>query len=89
MVQLTTPKLRLLSAAIAGHFHKLDTPPADELYVPIELIYADSEQANTFYATVRYIVIWGKRKVHSVRIKFQIDPSGRFLENTWSYEKKY
>lgn len=82
---LSTPLLKLLASEIYQYFHKLDKPPADEIYVPIDIIRRDEEKANTYFATVRFIVDYAGRKVHNVRIKFNVDEKGRFMNNSWNY----
>lgn len=83
-MKLSRPQLKVLSAAIYHHFKGLDNPAADEIYVPLEAIKADDEP-NTYQATVRFVIDYCGRKVHSVRILFSVDPVGRFLANTWKY----
>lgn len=84
-MNLTTPLLKLLASEIYHYFHKQDKPPADEIYVPIDIIRPDTEKANTYFATVRFIVDYAGRKVHNIRIKFNVDEKGRFITNSWIY----
>lgn len=82
---LSLPQLKLLSADIFQFFNGVDEPPADEIYVPVDLIHAVKNSPNTFTATVRFIVNYAGRKVHSIRIKFNIDARGQFLVDSWKY----
>lgn len=78
-------KARFLSHDLHTHFHRLDHPPADELHVPVDLIREDAKEKDTYVATLRYIVNYGGRKVHSVRIKFNTDAKGKFIPSSWHY----
>ncbi len=82
---LKSQHLKLLASDIFYYFHKQDNPPADEIFVPIEIIRKDDVQENCYHATVRFIVECCGRKVHSVRIKFFIDDKGKFVTTNWNY----
>lgn len=84
-MKLETAYLKLLASDIYKYFHHLDSPPADEIHVPIDLMQEDKKTKGNYYATVRYVVNCAGRKVNSVRINFAIDEKGRFLTNTWKY----
>lgn len=73
---LPVAQLKSLATQLYQHFHKQDDPPADEIYVPIDLIKADDEAENSFFATVRFITTYVERKVHSIRIKFKLEGDG-------------
>lgn len=85
MAGLNLAQLRLLSSNLYHYFKDLDTPPADEIVVPVNYIKKDHDEPNTYYSTIRFIVEYCGRKVHNIKIKFNIDEKGRFLNNTWSY----
>ena len=76
---------KLLASEIFHYFNRQDNPPADEIYVPVEIIREDTESENCYHATVRFIVDYGGRKVHNIRIKFNVDSKGRFIANSWKY----
>ncbi len=82
-MHLSRPQLKVLASTMFHYFRGLDRPPADEIFIPIEAIH--KEDQNTYHATVRFIVDYCGRKVHSVRIKFDVDNTGRFLPSTWQY----
>lgn len=84
-MKLTNAELRVLASSIFQHFHRLDTPPADEIFVPVDNIKQDQDEAMTYHASVRFITNYCSRRAHSVRIKFNIDPKGRFLAKTFQY----
>lgn len=79
----TSAMYKLLASDIYQYFHRQDNPPADEIYVPIEIMKKVNDV--TYEATVRFIVDCCGRKVHSVRIRFNVDPKFRFIPNTWRY----
>ncbi len=82
---MNTVHLKLLAAEIYHYFHKLDNPPADEIFVPVDIIREDKDEPNGFHATVRFVTNYAGRKVHSIRVKFKVDEKGRFLTQTWKY----
>ena len=84
-MKLTPVQLKLLAGDIFHHFLKQDNPPADEIFVPLNQIKADQTSPDTFTGIVRFIKECVGRKVHSVTIKFKVDPRGRFLTNSWTY----
>ena len=79
----TVAMLRLLASDIYQYFLHQDHPPADEIYVPIDIIKKVNE--STYDATIRFIVDYCGRKVHNVRIRFNIDNKFRFVNNSWRY----
>ena len=82
---LTASQLKVLSASIFHYFRAMDNPPAQEMFIPIAAIRPDKKEKNTFFATIRYVIEYCGRKENSVRIKFNVDDTGRFLNNTWQY----
>lgn len=73
---LPVAQLKAVATQLYQHFHRADDPPADEIYVPIDLIKADDEAESSFFATVRFITTYVERKVHSIRINFQLENNG-------------
>lgn len=84
-MKLSTAQLKLLAGDIFHFFQAQDTPPADQIFVPLEQIKVDRDTEDGLIATVRFIMECAGRKVHSIRIKFKVDPRGRFLTNSWNY----
>lgn len=74
---------KLLANDIYQYFVSQDDPPADEIYVPVEIFKKVND--TTYDATVRFIVDCCGRKVHNVRIRFNIDNKFRFISSTWRY----
>lgn len=70
-------QLKGIATQLYQHFHRADNIPADEIYVPVDLIRTDTEAENSFFATVRFITTYVERKVHNIRIGFQLDVGGR------------
>lgn len=79
----TLATYKLLASDIYQFFHQSDHPPADEIYVPVDIMRKVNE--NTFDATIRFIVDYCGRKVHNIRIRFNVDSKLRFLNNSWRY----
>ena len=84
-MNLSIPQLKIISASLFHFFRAMDNPPANDMFIPVAAIKPDKSEKNTFYATIRYVIEYCGRKENSVRIKFKVDDSGRFLNNTWSY----
>lgn len=78
-------QLKGIATQLGQHFYRQDDPPADEIYVPIELVKLDDEKSNSYFATVRFITTYAERKVHSIRINFQLDPLGKADLKTIKY----
>lgn len=74
---------KLLASDIYKYFNQQDHPPADEIFVPVDIM----RKVNnvTYDATVRFIVDYGGRKVHNIRIRLTVDEKGRFITNNWHY----
>lgn len=84
MAYESTTKLKFLASDIFQFFHAVDTPPADEIHVPLE--YLRVHKNGYYTATVRFVVTYGgMRKVHSIRIGFTTDTYGRFDNTSWNY----
>jgi len=83
-MKLTTPQFKTLATAIYRFFHSQDTPPADEIYVPLDNI-KQGDNEDSCIATVRFVTNYCSRRVHSVRIKFNIDQKGRFIPKSYRY----
>ena len=84
-MKLAPAQLKVLASSLFYYFRNLDRPPADEIYVPVDAIKPDRDEQNCYYATVRFVVNYCGRKVHSTRIKLHIDNNGRFIPSNWSY----
>ena len=74
---LPVAQLKGIATQLFQHYHRLDDPPADEIYVPIDLIKMNENAENSYFATVRFITTYVVRKVHNIRINFQLDSAGR------------
>lgn len=85
MSTLNVAQLKVLSSSIYHYFRSLDTPPATEMFIPIAAIKPDNRDKGVFYASIRYVVDYCGKKENSVRIKFKVDDSGRFLNSSWYY----
>ncbi|WP_395000735.1 hypothetical protein, partial [Acinetobacter sp.] len=79
MASLSTPQVKVLCMSLFHFFRGLDTPPAKEIFIPAGAIKPVRGEDNSFFATLRYLVEYCGPKEHSVRIKFKVDPQGRFL----------
>lgn len=84
-MHLSTAQLKQISASLFQFFRSKDRPPANEMKIPISSIRAERGSVNTFFATIIYIVEYCGKKEHTVRIKFKVDTTGKFLNETWSY----
>lgn len=84
-MKLTPAQYKLLSASIYTYFNRQDDPPADEIYVPVDLIRQEEDEEDYYTAVVRFVTNYCGRKVHSIKIRFQIDERGRFQQKTFKY----
>jgi hypothetical protein len=84
-MKLNTTYLKLVANDIYQHFHSLDNPPADEIHVPVELMEPSRKEPDTYTAIIKFVVDYCGKRTHTVRIKFAIDPKGRFIRNSWNY----
>jgi hypothetical protein len=60
-------------------------PPPDRLDIPVGSIRQDEQSPGWAFATVTYVVFCPGKKVHTVRIRYQYTPEGKFLLGTMSY----
>ena len=74
----------MLATDIFQYFHRLDNPPADEIFVPADHIKYNKED-GVYNAVVRFVTNYCSRKVHNIRISFSVNDKGRFITNTWKY----
>ena len=83
--KLSPPQVQLLSTSIYRYFYAQDEPPADEIFVPKDAIKEDYEGGGYLNAVVRFVSHWCGRKVHSIKIKFLPDSSGKINAKTIEY----
>lgn len=79
------PLAQKLSEQLYNHYYYQDTPRADDLVVPPVRIRPLRDMADTYQATITYIVFCPHKKLHQVNVHFQVDEKGNLRKNTLQY----
>ena len=88
--QLNAVAVRAVTTSIYRYFLNQDNPPADEIHEPIDAVKLSDDQypgltGDVYTATVRFVTNYCERKVHTVRIAFELTPTGHFNSKTFQY----